>query len=603
MRFKSLAMQVLQQIMLYAVLCWLLVSLLRAGVMFYQGQQGQQQIPATVSSLYIPLLAQSIGKHDNAEILTELATINALPGVDSLSLVTRSGQRLHYGRPEQNGERNHVYPLDVHPARQPGLSLATLTLSVSNTPIRRAITNDLISSMMQRVLDFAALTVLIVFVLRRRFVQPVEELARAVRAFKPGEHSAPFRLHQYPGIRDEMTQLLESFIAMRSSINKHLAERQRYEAELTQARDQLAARVDARTGKLNQLLHFQTLISLISSRFINIPLGEIDGAMNETLAQIGTYMQVDRCYLIGVDQGLAVNMVHEWSAEGITAGTSGLEFAPLASRPSLFATLLRDGVLNLPHCQTLSSFAPALPPSDVKSVLLIRIDYLGRPVGIFGCDMVREERQWQDEELVQTRLLGEMFANMIMRCQQLQELHETQLQLQQANAHLARMALSDSLTGIANRRHFDEEKHHVFGRARRKGEAFSLLFMDIDFFKEFNDHYGHQAGDQCLRQLAQALQTLFIYPGELPARIGGEEFAVLLPGMGPEAALQRAEQLRQAICDLNIPHEHSRVAPFVTISQGVASLSHSRHQSVDQMIAEADAALYRAKATGRNSIG
>lgn len=603
MRFKPLAMQVLQQILLYAILFWLLVSAIRAGFMFYQGQQRLERIPATVSSLYMPLLAQSVWDVEVANIQKELATISALQGVASVRLDTRLGQHLHADTPEPEEDHLTTVRLDVHRNRHETDSLGTLTLYISNTPIRRDIVSDLISSMTQRVLDFSALALLIVFILRRRFVQPVQQLANSVRAFKPGERSAPFNLQQAPGIRDEMTQLLESFNAMRASINTHLAERQRYETELTQARDLLTERIEARTDKLNHLLSFQTLISCISSRFINIPLDEIDMAMNEALAQIGAFMAVDRCYLIGVDRALLVSMVHEWAAPGIATGTVGLDFAPPVSRPGLFSTLLRDGVLNLSHCKSYPACAAMLQQSDVQSVLLIRIDYLGSPVGVFGCDMVRNERQWQDEELIQARLLGEMFANMIVRCKQLQELSETQLKLEEANAHLARMALSDSLTGIANRRHFDEEKRGMFDKARRKREPLSLILLDIDFFKEFNDCYGHQAGDQCLRQLASVLVALFIYPGELPARIGGEEFAVLLPGISQESAMRRAEQLRMEVCELNIAHERSRAAPCVTISLGVSGLDDQRHQNIEQMIAEADAALYRAKAAGRNRIG
>jgi len=602
MRFKPLAIQVLQQILLYAVLFWLLVSAARAGLMFYQGQQRLEQIPKTVTSLYMPLLAQSVWNVDTSSIQKQLATISALPGVEAVQLDTRLGQHLRYDKPGHEHARYTVFQINVSLSHHNAETLGLLRLYVSNTPIRQEIVGDLLSSMAQRVLDFAALALLIIFILRRRFVRPVQQLANTVRAFKPGESLAPFRLQQPAGQQDEMTQLLDSFNAMRASINSHLAERQRYEVQLTQARDQLAQSVKERTAELDQLLRFQTLISAISSRFINIPLAEIDHAMSEALAQIGEFMQVDRCYVIGVDHQLVVSMLHEWTALGIASGTEGLDFAPLASRPSLFANLMRDGVLNLPCCQSLTATSSSEQSSDVKSVLLIRIDYLGSPVGMFGCDMVRTERHWQDEELVQARLLGEMFANMIMRCQQLQTLSETQQKLEEANDHLARMALSDGLTGLANRRHFDEEKRQAFDQARRKGEAFSLILLDIDFFKEYNDHYGHQAGDECLRRLSKTLVAVFSYPGELPARIGGEEFAVLLPGMDQAAALKRAEKLRKAVYDLSIEHQYSRAAPFVTISLGVIGLDCDRHQSIDQMIAEADAALYRAKAAGRNCI-
>lgn len=603
MRFKPLAIQVLQQILLYAVLFWLMVSTVRAGLLLYQGQQRLEKIPQTVNSLYMPLLAQSVWDVEMATTQRVLASISALTGVDAVALDTRLGQHLRYDKPEQAREHHNIYRLDVHLSRAGQESLGTLTLYVSNTPLRREVLNDLISSMTQRVLDFAALALLIIFILRRRFVLPVQQLAHAVRAYKPGEPSPPFRLASNSNLRDEMTLLLESFNSMRNSINSHLTDRQRYEVELTEARDQLARNVEERTAELDRLLRFQTLISAISTRFINIPLDGVDLAMDEALEQIGQFMEIDRCYLVGVDEAQVVSMVHEWSASGIESGREGLDFAPLASRPALFSALMREGVLNLPRCRSVPGLTADLPHGDVQSVLMIRIDYLGKPVGLFGCDMIRNERDWRDEELVQARLLAEMFANMIIRRQQLTALSATQMQLEEANTHLSRMAMSDSLTGLANRRHFDEEKRQAFDQARRKNEPLALIMLDIDYFKEFNDRYGHQAGDHCLRQLARVLVGEFDYPGELAARIGGEEFAVLLPGMDQEGAMRRAEQLRQAVCYLNIPHASSHTSDRVTISLGVVGMNPLQHQSIEQMIADADAALYRAKAAGRNCIG
>ncbi|MBV8047980.1 MAG: diguanylate cyclase [Paludibacterium sp.] len=603
MRFKSLALQVLQQILFYAVLFWLVVSAVRAGMLFYQGQKRLAEIPGTVNALYMPLLAQSVWDVELPTIQQELASISAINGVEAVTLETRLGQRLHYRSPHASGGHHNIYRLDVRLNRDGAESLGTLTLYVSNTPVQREIASDLITSMAQRTLDFMALALLIIFILRRRFIMPVQQLAQAARAFVPGEPAPPFRLQYQTELEDEMTQLLASFNAMRSSINTHLAERERYETALKEARDELANRVEERTARLDQLLSFQQLISAISSRFINIPLDEVDEAMDGALAQIGTFMEVDRCYLIGVDHLQVVSMVHEWQADGVAAGVEGLGFAPLSDRPALFATLLREGVLNIPHCRQIPIAAQESTPSDIESLLMIRIDHLDQPVGVFGCDMVRRARQWRAEELVLVRLMGDMFANMIIRRQQLHALSETQQQLEEANAHLARMALSDSLTGLANRRHFDEEKRQAFDKARRKNEPFALIMLDIDFFKEYNDRLGHQAGDQCLRQLAALLTSFFTYPGELPARIGGEEFAVLLPGLDHLEVRKRAEALRMAVWALNLAHPGSRIADRITISLGTAAIDAERHSSIDQMIADADAALYRAKASGRNCTG
>jgi diguanylate cyclase (GGDEF)-like protein len=600
MRFKPLAIQVLQQVLLYALLFWLLVSVTRAGLTYYQGQQRLQQVANNVAELYLPFMEESVLAQDSQGIQKMLTTICALPGVEAARLDTTTGLHQQYIRTAKPLENHSVFKLKV-PRSHTSDSLATLTLQLSHAPIRQQILSELFSNMLQRVLDFSALALLLVVILRQRLVLPLQQLANTVRSFRPGETLPPLRLHQPAGYHDEITQLIESFQTLRSSINSHLLERMRHEKELLTSQFLLTRNVQERTKELDQLLCFQTLISAISSRFINIPLEEVDLAMQEALAEIGPVMQVDRCYLVGLDKMQLVSMVHEWTQAGIAAGKDGLDFAPLTARPALYARLMRDGVLNLPDCrqatgETLDS------TSRQQSVLMIRIDYQGKPVGIFGCDMEQSSRVWQDKELIQARLLGEMFASMIMRSQQLQALEDTQKKLHAANTHLARMALSDSLTGLANRRHFDEEKRQIFDMAIRKNEPLSVIFLDIDYFKEYNDHYGHQAGDSCLQKLAAVLAAMSAYPGELAARIGGEEFAILLPGLDQNSANQRAESLRQAVYHLQIEHSRSQAEEVITVSQGGVTLDPSRHQSIDQLIAEADAALYRAKASGRHCV-
>jgi diguanylate cyclase (GGDEF)-like protein len=139
-------------------------------------------------------------------------------------------------------------------------------------------------------------------------------------------------------------------------------------------------------------------------------------------------------------------------------------------------------------------------------------------------------------------------------------------------------------------------------RARRSQEPFSLLLCDVDFFKKFNDHYGHQSGDGCLHSVGGALVKLFRRAGELPARYGGEEFAVVLPGTNEEHAMLAAEMLRKAVEDLNIPHAESSAAPYVSLSIGVVSAKVGPKMDAAWFIERADTALYQSKATGRNKV-
>ena len=180
--------------------------------------------------------------------------------------------------------------------------------------------------------------------------------------------------------------------------------------------------------------------------------------------------------------------------------------------------------------------------------------------------------------------------------------HERNKELSHAVELLAKLSAEDALTQIANRREFDRRLDVEWGRARRDGTPLSLIMVDVDCFKNYNDHYGHQAGDACLQQIARSLREIPQRPADLVARFGGEEFVVLLPATAQEDAAVLAERMRSAIADLQIPHATSRVGPGVTASFGVAALHPVGNQQAANLVAAADAALYVAKEKGRNRV-
>ena len=174
-------------------------------------------------------------------------------------------------------------------------------------------------------------------------------------------------------------------------------------------------------------------------------------------------------------------------------------------------------------------------------------------------------------------------------------------ELQSDKRRLGRLAILDTLTALTNRRGFNMHLRRLVRRPHA-GEV-SVLIVDIDHFKQYNDRYGHQQGDVCLRRVAGALARVPTRAGDLVARFGGEEFAVILPGTDRPAALAMAERMRQAVAALAIPHETSPVAPHVTISVGVATGDHLQGGSNGGgLLAAADDALYRAKRAGRNRV-
>lgn len=177
----------------------------------------------------------------------------------------------------------------------------------------------------------------------------------------------------------------------------------------------------------------------------------------------------------------------------------------------------------------------------------------------------------------------------------------THIRLKQQSDWLKSMALIDGLTGIANRRHFESSLHINWLQSARDHTAMSLLLMDIDNFKKFNDHYGHIAGDGCLQKVASAIAGTLGRPYDLAARYGGEEFAIILPKTAHHGALHLAQEVTKAIHALNIPHIKSD-AGRITSSMGVVTTIPNHKLSPDLLVQQADKALYQAKENGRNQF-
>jgi diguanylate cyclase (GGDEF)-like protein/PAS domain S-box-containing protein len=180
------------------------------------------------------------------------------------------------------------------------------------------------------------------------------------------------------------------------------------------------------------------------------------------------------------------------------------------------------------------------------------------------------------------------------------KIHELICQLEEEKARAVASALTDSLTELPNRRAFDEALLMEFSRFRRSGEPFSLIVLDIDHFKRYNDCYGHLMGDECLRQVAKSLKVTVGRLPDIAARYGGEEFVILLPGTGAEGVSTVARKIVQSFAELRILHAASVAAPYITASLGLATAVPGAVTTAEQVVLMADRALYRAKAGGRN---
>lgn len=231
---------------------------------------------------------------------------------------------------------------------------------------------------------------------------------------------------------------------------------------------------------------------------------------------------------------------------------------------------------------------------DVASEYLVPIRHRMRLHGVLNLESTRADFFTAEVRAVFDAIAGQV-AGAIHYARVVRE-------LELANRKLQQLSMSDGLTGIANRRCFDERLAEEWQRHAREGRTLALLLVDVDCFKPLNDARGHLHGDECLRELANVCIGVLHDPDGLVARYGGEEFALLLPGCDVDEARRTAERLRRRVESLALAHSTSLVAPYVTVSVGVSAICPALEQSPEVLIGASDQALYIAKAKGRNRV-
>jgi len=239
-----------------------------------------------------------------------------------------------------------------------------------------------------------------------------------------------------------------------------------------------------------------------------------------------------------------------------------------------------------------------LPNGDHTPVLIITAledrESVDRAYEVGAFDYVTKPIHWA--------VLRQRVRRLLDQADLRDQLEAANQQLAVAVKELQRLVSIDGLTQVANRRHLDTYLEQECNRSKREQIPISLVLCDIDFFKNYNDNYGHQEGDHCLQEVAQSIGKATNRPADLVARYGGEEFAIVLPNTDREGGMNVATRAIEIIQSLRLPHNHSKVANHVTISCGVATILPPQHFQAIDLLKAADRALYVAKAEGRNCV-
>lgn len=307
--------------------------------------------------------------------------------------------------------------------------------------------------------------------------------------------------------------------------------------------------------------------------------------------------------LLGCDRVLIYRVWPEGTGSVVTEAVNST-YTPILGRtypeevfPQDYHQLYCQGRVRIIPDVENSNVAPCLVDFlrelQVRSKVVLPLTHGDELWGLLIAHQCRSAREWQPFEISWLQQLSTQLAIAIQQA----SLFE---QLQAANQELQRLASLDGLTQVANRRSFDEYLDREWRRLTREQLPLALILCDIDYFKNYNDTYGHQAGDECLQQVAKAIKRSLKRAADFVARYGGEEFAIILPNTKAEGALMLAEEIRSSVRKLHISHAKSQVSEFVTLSLGVAVIVPTQKCSAEKLIHTADLGLYEAKDGGRD---
>ncbi|MBN3963331.1 EAL domain-containing protein [Nostoc sp. NMS8] len=324
---------------------------------------------------------------------------------------------------------------------------------------------------------------------------------------------------------------------------------------------------------------------------------ELDEILQTTAAEVRQLFEVDRVLIYQFESDWSGLVAVESLAEGCRSilGFHVMDTCFKSTRAAYFQEGNTRAIEDIETAGLSPCHIHLLRSLQIRANLVVPILQQERLWGLLIAHQCRSSRQWQQSEI---NLFNQLAGQAAIAIQQSKLYH----QLQQANQELQRLACSDGLTQVGNRRCFDDTFNAEWQRLAREQGSLSLILCDVDYFKLYNDTHGHLAGDDALRQVAKAISQTVKHPADLVARYGGEEFAVILPNTDIERAIAIARDIQTNISALQMPHPHSDVSEFITLSLGVATITPHSQLSPETLIAAADQGLYQAKAQGRNCV-
>jgi diguanylate cyclase (GGDEF)-like protein len=606
--FKSLSAKVVTWVLAGSILFTVAMVLVLVGSRHLEERAAAIGQLRFAADSYSSSLANSLWDLDMDSARLQIEALARFPMIGEVRLSSSIGQQLRASRPgtsaSASAEPDAAAPgwqQTLHRPGHPEQVVGELRLYVDEAELWHHLQADALRILMAEAVKGILLGLLVIWLISRLVTRHVLQLSRQLDALPPGGQCAQLTLQRQPQRHeDELDHLCDAINQRNQRLSEFIRSQQEMEAELRHHRDGLSQMVADRTGSLERLQAFHSIVIMVLNNCINLPPEQAQAAITDCLAAFGMYFEADDCLLFCRDDTSGdFRLAHAWPPQTARQLPAGFSLAPHELPLELHGGADVAVWSSLPGQDSAEHgrIATLLGGSPFSLAAVVTQGRIAGWLCLSGRAIAKDS---EDAALLQ--MAARVTANMLNHTAQQIHLLQTQQALQHANGELYALSRHDFLTGLANRRHFDEIKGAEYRRALRTGAGLSLLMCDMDEFKRYNDAYGHGQGDICLKQFAGCLQQLFGRAGELAVRLGGEEFAVVLPNTSRDDALLLAERLRKAVWDLHLPHGASSIADRVTVSIGVATLIPGLHRDFDAILDAADAALYQAKGGGRNRV-
>ena len=566
--FRSFSQSLLMRLLLLALIAMLLASITQVFLISRDVENQQNALLNKLAATQIPLLQSALWDIELATLERQLERILDLPDVTSVYLQSETGLDVSAGMPV-SGERTTSTRLLIHSPVDSSQQLGELHILFSEAQLATRIREAIVQRLIELSLYTLVLFVLLFRILYRDIGRPLRLIADYVATLKPQKNAPRLSLvRQKRHWHDEIDLISSGFDTLHEGMSHYAEQHEQAIEQLARERDGLDCRVAERTSELAYLNGYLQLISGASLKLMHLRHAQYPQTMNQTLQSLGQYLHLDACVLLDNQRVRA-----HWMNNDEPSWLEQLESLSLPAH-------MQGWSVNRLDERTL---AVVFSSPQRRFIYAVRGE---------TASMVGVER----EGLLQGA--GQWLFSLVQHWDHV-------IGLEQARQELLTMSRTDPLTELANRRHFEQHQTDELHRAQRMGYPVSLLMLDVDFFKAFNDRYGHAEGDICLVKLARLMDSRFQRTGEMVARLGGEEFAILLPGMDLDSAHQAADALGMAIYDLHIPHQGSpwgRVTVSIGCTRWTVEQGGDTEQIIDTLMRTADTALYEAKNAGRNQV-